>query len=208
MEDVLEVYSRPYDPEYPLLCIDELCKQLLSEKRLLLPAKPGALMKYDYEYVREGSASAFMLSAPLLGQRQVYIGKDARRTAEDFAYCLEFAATEMFPEAEKIVLVMDNLNTHKMASLYATFEAAKAYELSQKFEVHYTPKHGSWLNIAEIEIAALGKTCLARRIESVEMFRKEIQANLNDRNKNPKPVDWRFSVENARCKLKHLYPNI
>lgn len=208
MEDVLEVYGRAYDPERPLLCLDEFCKQLFSETRSPLPGKPGKPMKYDYEYVREGSASAFMLSAPLLGQRQIYIGKDARRTAEDFAYALEFAATEMFPEAKKIVLVMDNLNTHKMASFYSTFEPSKAYELAQKFEIHYTPKHGSWLNIAEIEIAALGKTCFDRRIESIDTFKKEIQANLNDRNKNPKPVSWRFSVENARNKLKSLYPKI
>ncbi len=112
-------------------------------------------MKYDYEYVREGSASAFMLSAPLLGQRQVYVGRQARRTAKDFAHCLDFAATVMFPEAEKIVLVMDNLNTHTTASLYATFEPSKAQALAQKFEIHYTPKHGSWLNIAEIEIRAV-----------------------------------------------------
>ena len=114
----------------------------------------------------------------------------------------------MFPEAEKIVRVMDNLNTHTMASLYTTFEAPKAYELAQKFEIHYTPKHGSWLNVAEIEIAALAKTCLDRRIENVDTFKKEIQANISDRNKNSKPVDWRFSVEDARCKLKKLYPKI
>lgn len=208
MEDVLEVYSRPYDSGRPLLCPDEFCKQLVSETRLPLPLEPAMPMKYDYEYAREGSASAFMLSAPLLGQRQIYIGEQARRTAEDFAHCLDFAATQMFPEAEKIVLVMDNLNTDTMASLYATFEAGKAYQLAQKFEIHYTPKHGSWLNIAEIEIAALAKTCLDRRIESMDIFKREIQANVSERNKDPNPVDWRFSVENARCKLKSLYPKI
>ena len=208
MEDVLEVYSRSYNPQFPLLCMDEFCKQLLSETRLSLLAEPGAPMKYDYEYVREGSASAFMLSAPLLGQRQVYVGTQARRTAKDFAHCLDFAATVMLPEAEKIVLVMDNLNTHTTASLYATFEPSKAHALAQKFEIHYTPKHGSWLNIAEIEIAALAKTCLDRRIENVDTFKRELQANVCERNKSPKPVDWHFSVEEARSKLKSLYPKI
>jgi hypothetical protein len=173
MEDVLEVYSRPLDPEVPVLCVDEFCKQLLSETRAPLPAKPGVSAKYDYEYVREGSASAFMLSAPLLGQREVFIAEQARRTTEDFAHCLDYAATVMFPKAKKIVLVMDNLNTHALASLYATFDPSKAYELAQKFEIHYTPKHGSWLNIAEIEIAAMAKTCLSKRIDK-EIFPKVV----------------------------------
>ena len=206
MEDVLEVYSRPYDPEVPLLCLDEFCKQLLSETREPLQMQPGANAKYDYEYTREGSASAFMLSAPLLGKREVYVGEQARRTTEDFAHCLDFAATVMFPEAKKIVLVIDNLNTHNLASVYSTFEPEKARNLAQRFEIHYTPKHGSWLNIAEIEIAALGKTCLDRRIESVDTFREQIQANVKQRNENPHPVKWRFSIDNARIKLKSLYP--
>lgn len=208
MEDVLEVYSRPFDSEIPLLCVDEFCKQLLSETRAPLPAKPGVNAKYDYEYVREGSASAFILSAPLLGQREVFIGEQARRTTEDFAHCLDYAASVMFPQAQKIVLVMDNLNTHTLASLYATFEPSKAYELAQKFEIHYTPKHGSWLNIAEIEIAALAKTCLSKRIDDIGTFKREIQTNVIERNKSSKPVQWRFSVQKARCKLKSLYPKI
>ena len=206
MEDVLEVYSRPLDPDIALLCVDEFCKQLLSQTRKPLPAKPGECTKYDYEYVREGSASAFMLSAPLLGEREVYIGRQARRTTEDFAHCLDYAASVMFPDTEKIVLVMDNLNTHTPASLYATFEAKKAHKLAQKFEIHYTPKHGSWLNIAEIEIGALSKTCLDRRIDTLDTFKEQIQANVKQRNDDPNPVNWRFSIDNARNKLKSLYP--
>ncbi len=170
MEDVLEVYHRPRDPKRPLVCLDEFCKQLLSETRPSQPAKPGTPMRYDYEYQREGSATGFMLYAPLEGKRKVFITETARRTQIDYALALEHIATNLFPDAEKIVLVEDNLNTHKDASLYLAFEPAKARALAQRFERHHTPKHGSWLNIAESEIAALLKTSISDRVESVEQF--------------------------------------
>lgn len=208
MEDVLDVYARPVDPRRPLLCLDEFCKQLLSEKQKPVPAAPGRVERYDYEYVREGVVSAFMLSAPHLGKREVIVGKDGRRTTEDFAKALEYAATEMFPDSEKIILVMDNLNTHRIASLYSTFEPKKANALAKRFEIHYTPKHGSWLNIAELEISVLARTCINRRISSLEEFRAEIGANVAGRNEEARPTNWQFTSKDARIKLHRLYPQL
>lgn len=208
MEDVLEVYTRPPQESRPLVCLDEFAKQLLSDSRKSIPAKPGHAAKQDYEYVREGSASGFMIALPHLGKRDVFIGEDARRTALDFAACLEHIANVMLPKAEKIVLVMDNLNTHHTASLYEAFSPEKARRLCERFEIHHTPKHGSWLNMAEIEIGMLATSCLAHRIGSTEEFRREVKAYLQSKNATAKPINWQFTNEKARIKLKSLYPEI
>lgn len=214
MEDVLDVYHRPIDPLIPLVCLDEFCKQLVSEVALPIEPKPkigvhpGTLRRQDYEYVREGSASGFMIAVPHLGTREVFIGSDGRRTSLDYAEAIEFLCDVMFPEVAKIVLVQDNLNTHGRASLYKKFEPEKANRLSSKIEWHYTPKHGSWLNIAEIEISILGRTGLAQRIKSLDDFRAIVQANITARNANPSPVHWSFDNEAARIKLRRLYPSI
>ena len=208
MEDVLEVYCREPQPDRPLVCLDEFAKQLLSESRVPIAPAPGLLARQDYEYVREGSASGFMIAMPHLGRRDVFIGPDARRTAKDFAACLDHLAHTLLPDAPKIVLVMDNLNTHSQASLYEAFPPEKARALCERFEIHYTPKHGSWLNMAEIEIGLLARTCLDRRIGSEEEFRKEVKAYLEWKNANSKPISWQFTNEQARIKLKSLYPPV
>lgn len=208
MEDVLEVYTRPPQQSRPLVCLDEFAKQLLSDSRQSITAKPGHVAKQDYEYVREGSVSGFMIALPHLGKRDVFVGSDGRRTAVDFAACMDYIANVMLPGAEKIVLVMDNLNTHSTASLYETFAPEKARELCERFEIHHTPKHGSWLNMAEIEIGMLARSCLDRRIGSPEDFRKEMKAYINSKNAASKPINWQFTNEQARIKLKSLYPAI
>lgn len=208
MEDVLEVYSRAPVEDRPLVCLDEFAKQLLSETRLPVPAIPGHLAREDYEYVREGSVSGFMIAMPHLGKRDVFVGGAGRRTALDFAACLDHLANTLLPDAGKIVLVMDNLNTHKEASLYEAFPPEKARALCERFEMHYTPKHGSWLNMAEIEIGLLGRTCLDRRIGSVEEFIHEVKAYLAYKNAESKAIHWQFTNEKARIKLKSLYPTI
>jgi len=208
MEDVLEVYHRPPDPQRPLVCLDEFAKQLLSETRAPLPAEPGRPARCDYEYVREGSVTGFMLAMPHLGCREVFVSEEGRRTARDFANCLDYLANTVLPEAPRIVLVIDNLNTHRAASLYETFPPEKARELCERFEFHYTPRHGSWLNMAEIEIGLLARTCLERRIGSREEFRSEIQAYLEWKNRDPRPIQWQFTNEQARLKLKSLYPSV
>lgn len=208
MEDVLAVYARPPQHDMPLVCLDEFAKQLLSETRDPVAAIPGHLAREDYEYVREGSVSGFMIAMPHLGKRDVFVGSDGRRTAKDFAACLDHLANKVLPGAAKIVLVMDNLNTHKEASLYEAFPPEKARALCERFEMHYTPKHGSWLNMAEIEIGLLARTCLNRRIGSVGEFESEVSAYLERKNKHSKPINWQFTNENARIKLKSLYPSI
>lgn len=208
MEDVLEVYQRPASEEIPLVCLDEFAKQLLSETRLPVPAAPGRPARQDYEYVREGSITGFMVAMPHAGKRDVFVGGDGRRTAKDFAACLDHVANVLLPDAKKIVLVMDNLNTHTTASLYEAFEPEKARALCERFEIHYTPKHGSWLNIAEIEIGLLARTCLDRRIGSTDQFRSEVTSYLDWKNADPKPITWQFTNEKARVKLKSLYPAI
>lgn len=208
MEDVLAVYARPPQKDIPLVCLDEFAKQLLSETRAPVAAIPGQLARADYEYVREGSVSGFMIAMPHLGKRDVFVGPDGRRTSKDFAACLDYLANTLLPEAAKIILVMDNLNTHKEASLYEAFPPEKARALCERFEMHYTPKHGSWLNMAEIEIGLLSRTCLDHRIGSVGEFETEVTAYLEWKNKNPKPINWQFTNENARIKLKSLYPAI
>ncbi len=208
MEDVLEVYSRAARQDRPLVCLDEFAKQLLSETRDPVPAIPGHLAREDYEYVREGSVSGFMIAMPHLGKRDVFVGGGGRRTSLDFAACLDHLANTLLPDAVKIVWVMDNLNSHKEASLYEAFPPEKARSLCERFEMHYTPKHGSWLNMAEIEIGLLRRTCLDRRIGSVGEFTDEVKAYLACKNAESKPINWQVTNEKARIKLKSLYPAI
>ncbi len=207
MEDVLEVYQRRQDNRRPLVCLDEFAKQLLSETRAPLAPRPGSLAKYDAEYIREGSVTGFMLAMPHLSRRDVFISETNRRTAIDFALCLEHLAG-IFPDAEKIVVVMDNLNTHKEASLYKAFAPEKARALCERFEFHYTPTHGSWLNMAEIEIGLLVRACLGRRIGTPGKLRREVKSYLEEKNQNPIPIKWQFTHKDARTKLHSIYPSI
>jgi hypothetical protein len=204
MEDVLEVYHRPYDAARPLVCLDEASKQLIGEARLPLPPEPGQPVRFDYEYVRNGTANLFMISEPLLGWRSVQVTE--RRTAKDFAEVLRWLAEEIHPDAEKIVLVMDNLNTHKLASLYEAFPPEQARRIAERLEVHHTPKHGSWLNMAEIELSVLAGQCLGRRIGSREDLSREVAAWEDERNERQVGVDWQFTAADARIKLRRLYP--
>ena len=206
MEDVLEVYKRPYDGKRPVVCFDETSKQLVGEVATPAPAAPGQVAHYDYEYVRNGVANIFMIFEPLAGQRDVAVTD--RRTKKDYAECLRQISDEMCPDAEVIVLVQDNLNTHSPASLYEAFEPAEAKRLADRFEVHYTPKHGSWLDMAEIELGILGRQCLSRRIENMDDLRREVNAWEVERDSAATKVDWQFRTENARIKLKKLYPSI
>jgi hypothetical protein len=208
MEDVLEVYQRPTDPLRPLVCLDEFAKQLLSETRISRPAYPGCVAKQDSEYVREGSVTGFMLAMPHLGKRDVFIAQSGRRTSIDFAHSLDHLANHLLPDAQKIVLVMDNLNTHKEASLYKAFTPEKARALCERFEFHYTPTHGSWLNMAEIEIGLLVRACLDRRIESVGRMKSEVAAYLIAKNAEFTPIKWQFTNEDARIKLHSIYPSV
>lgn len=208
MEDVLEVYERPRDGARPLVCLDEFCKQLVEESRTPLAMEPGRPARHDYEYIRRGCASAFVIHAPLEGSCGVYIGTDGRRTAMDYANALEHIAEVMFPAAEKIVLVEDNLNTHGDASLYAAFAPEKARALAERFERHHTPKHGSWLNMAEIEISALTRTGLPERIGSLAEFRERCGKAVVRRNEERCRTVWQFTNHQARTKLRHLYPSI
>ena len=206
MEDVLEVYQRPCDPKRPQVCLDEASKQLVAETRVPVPAAPGRPARADYEYERQGTANLFMVCEPLAGKRHVRVTE--RRTAIDFAETIRLLVDEWYPEAEKIVLVMDNLNTHKAASLYEAFAPAEARRLLEKLEIHHTPKHGSWLNIAEIELSVLGRQCLDRRIASRLELTREAAAWERRRNQEQCAVDWRFTTADARIKLKRLYPSI
>ena len=205
MEDVLEVYRRPYDPNRPVVCLDETRKQLIGEVATPVLASPGQVAHYDYEYVRNGVANIFMISEPLAGQREAEVTD--RRTKKDYALCLRKIADEMYPDAEIIVLVQDNLNTHSPASLYEAFEPAEARRLMKRFEVHYTPKHGSWLDMAEIELGILGRQCLARRIDNVDALRREVATWKTDRNAASTKVNWQFTTADARIKLRRLYPS-
>jgi len=205
MEDVLEVYQRPYDPKFPVICLDETSKQLVAETRVPIPAQPGAPAREDYEYKRNGVANLFMLFEPLAGWRHVEVTD--RRTKVDFAHVIKKLVDELDPVAEKFVLVMDNLNTHKLGSLYEAFEPQEARRLIEKLEIHYTPKHGSWLNMAETELATLAKQCLSRRIATKELLISEVDAWTQPRNDSQDTVDWQFKTEDARTKLKKLYPS-
>jgi len=206
MEDVLEVYTRPYDPRRPQVCVDETSKQLVAETREPIPAAPGHPARVDYEYERHGTANLFMVCEPLAGQRRVKV--TARRTALDFAHLLREISDEYYPHAEEIVLVMDNLNTHTLASLYEAFPPAEARRLAGRFEIHYTPKHGSWLNMAETELSVLAGQCLDRRIPDPDTLTREVAAWEHQRNIATCRVNWRFTTPEARIKLKRLYPSI
>ncbi len=206
MEDVLEVYTRPYDPARPLVCLDETSKQLTFETRTPIPIRPGREARFDYEYERAGVASLFMLFAPLEGWRHVAV-RD-RRTAIDFAHILKDLADTHFPKADRITLVQDNLNTHNPASLYKAFPPDEARRIVERFEWHFTPKHGSWLNIAECELSTLARQCLDRRIPDRNTLANEAKAWETERNTASAKVTWRFSTKDARIKLAHLYPQI
>ena len=204
MEDVLEVYTRPHDPARPLVCLDETSKQLVAETRAPVPMRPGQPARHDYEYERNGTANLFMLFAPLEGWRHVKVTE--RRTAVDYAHVLKDVSDTHFKDAEKIVLVQDNLNTHSPASLYEAFPPAEARRLVERFEWHYTPKHGSWLDMAESELAVLSAQCLNRRIADRQTLEQEVAAWLSRRNAKHAKADWRFTTAAARIKLKRVYP--
>ena len=206
MEDVLAVYTRPHDPDRPLVCLDETSKQLLAETRATIPMKPGRPARCDYEYERNGTANLFMLFAPLEGWRHVEVTD--RHTAVDYAHVLKDLADIHFSAAQTIVLVQDNLNTHSKASLYEAFAPAEARRLVERFEWHYTPKHGSWLNLAESELGVLSSQCLDRRIPDKQTLVEEVAAWEKDRNTNHAKANWHFTTPNARIELKHLYPSI
>jgi hypothetical protein len=202
----LDLYTRPVDPKYPLVCMDEVPKQLLSNIREPIPAQPGQPERIDYEYQRKGTANLFMFFEPFLGQR--YIQVTDTRTRSDWAEAMRVLSDEIHPEAEKIIVVLDNLNTHTPAAFYLVFDPDEARRLVQRFEFHFTPKHGSWLNMAEIELSALSRQCLKQRISDQENLKYEVQAWMNERNSKVVKVDWRFSTADARMKLKYLYPKI
>ncbi len=206
MEDILEVYTRPRDPARPLVCLDEATKQLVKETRTPIPMEPGRPARVDYEYERRGTANLFMIFAPLEGWRHVKVTE--RHAAEDYAKILKELSDVHFPQAEKILLVQDNLNTHCPASLYRTFLPEEARRLVERFEWHFTPKHGSWLDMAETELSVLSSQCLNRRIPEKETLAAEVQAWQEYRNKHNATANWQFRTQDARIKLKRLYPAI
>lgn len=206
MEDVLEVYKRPCDSKRPVVCMDESSKQLLADRRTALPMEPGQPQRYDYEYFRQGVANLFLFFAPLESKRHLKVTERRRRT--DWALAMQELSDVHYPDAEKIVVVMDNLNTHSPSSFYETFSPEEARRLVERFEFHYTPKHGSWLNMAEIEFSALARQSLNRRIPDMQSLDCQVQAWTNHRNQKSTTVNWRFTTEDARIKLARLYPKI
>jgi DDE superfamily endonuclease len=206
MEDVLAVYTRPHDPDRPLVCLDETSKQLIAETRVPIPMKRGRPARVDYEYERNGTANLFMLFAPLEGWRHVEVTD--HRAAVDYAHILKYLADIRFAHAKTIVLIQDNLNIHAKGPLYEAFPPAEARRLAERFEWHYTPKHGSWLDLAESELAVLSSQCLDRRIPDKQTLIDEVAAWEQDRNANHTKSDWHFTTADARIKLKHLYPSI
>lgn len=205
MEDVLDVYHRSYDRQRPVVCMDEASKQLVGEVRQPLPTRPGQIEKYDSEYTRLGTTNIFMAIEPLAGQRRVQVTD--RRTMVDWAHFVRYLLDDVYPEARQIVLVMDNLNTHSIGSLYEAFDAETARSLAARLEIHFTPKHGSWLNMAEIELSILCRQCLDRRIESKQKMAQEIAAWERQRNSAHSTIDWQFTTAKARTKLRRLYPS-
>ena len=205
MEEVLDLYQKPYDPRRPKVNFDESSKQLIKETRVTLPAQPGKLERYDYEYERNGVRNLFMLVEPQAGWRHVAVTD--RHTGLDFAQQMKWLVDERYPEAEVIEVILDNLSTHKAASLYEAFEPAEARRILRKINFHYTPKHGSWLNMAEIELSILQRQCLGRRIPDEESLKREIAAWEQRRNDQKATIDWRFSLDDARTTLKRLYPS-
>jgi hypothetical protein len=206
MEDVLAVYERPYDPARPLVCLDETSRQLLADARPPSPPAPGRPARHDPEYVRGGVVNLFLATEPLRGWRAVLVSD--QRTRLDFARCVQELVDVHYPEAERIVLVLDQLNTHSPASLYAAFPPAEAQRLAAKLEVHHTPKHGSWLNMAELELSALERQCLRRRVADRCVMEREVTAWAERRNAAGSTIDWRFTAADARTKLRRLYPAI
>lgn len=206
MEDVLDLYKQPYDPLYPQVCFDECSKQLVAETRRPLPVEPGQPARYDYEYDRQGVCNLFLFSEPLRGWRDVEVTE--RRTAIDYAQQMKYLVDECYPHAIKIRLVHDQLNTHVPASLYKAFKPSEAKRLLDKLEIHYTPKHGSWLNMAEIELSVLARQCLARRIPDQQSLKNQVAAWESHRNRHYCKIDWRLTTDDARIKLKRLYPSI
>ena len=206
MEDLLEVYTRPYDPKRPQVCMDETPVQLIGETRVPVPARKGQPVRHDYEYVRNGVANIFLACEPLVGQRHVRV--TAHRTAVDWAHFIRELLDCWYPDAERVVLVMDNLNTHTLGSLYQAFPPAEARRLASKLEVHYTPAHGSWLDMAEIELSVLSRQCLDRRIPDRATLDPEVEAWQQRRNASGGKVTWRFTAADARIKLRRLYPSI
>ena len=205
MEGVLEIYHRPQDRANPVVCVDETSKQHIKETRQPLPMAEGMPSRYDYQYARNGVSNLFMIFAPLQGFRHVQVTD--RRTSIDFAHICRDLVDVHFPEAEKITLVCDNLNTHKPASLYKAFQPNEARRIAEKLQFHYTPKHGSWLNMAEIEFSVLSRQCLSRRIPDQETLKREVQAWQDRRNEQSATVKWQFTTNDARIKLKRLYPS-
>jgi len=203
MEDVLEVYKLPYDPMRPVVCLDETNRQLIGETIKPLPVQSGKPKKYDFQYERNGVSNIFMMFEPLAARR--YTAVTDTRTKLDFASCLRDLSDKYYPYAEKILLVMDNLNTHSLSSLYEAFPPVEARRLAERFEIHYTPKHASWLNMAEIEIGVMSRQCLNERIPSKEIMASKVAAWTLGRNTNTLTVNWQFTTSDARVKLKHLY---
>lgn len=206
MEDVLDLYEEPYDSKRPKVCFDETNKQLIQEKRLPLPATSGQAERYDYEYKRNGTRNLFMFCEPQAGWRHIEVTQ--RRTMQDFARQMQWLVDVAYPDADIIRLVLDNLNTHKPASLYETFPPAEARRILKKLEFHYTPKHGSWLNMAEIELSVLSRQCLDRRIEDAAALKQEVAAYEHARNQTQAAINWRFTSQDARGKLQRLYPSL
>lgn len=206
MEDVLDVYALPYNPDVPVVCVDESCKQLVKAVRPALPARPGDIAKEDDEYIRQGVAEIFLAIEPHTGRINVSAGES--RNARDWAEFIQNLLDVKYPSAQKVIFVMDNLNTHTTASLYKRFPPDVARNLAGRMEIHYTPKHGSWLDVAEIGLSVLKSQCLNCRVPDLKTLRKKIKAWVNDRNKNPKPVQWHFTSSDAREKLLSIYPKI
>lgn len=204
MEDILDIYERPYDPQLPVICMDEKPYQCLDDMRDPLPVRPGDTQKVDAEYVRQGTCSIFVFVEPLAGYRYVHVRE--QRTAVDWAEEIRYLLTECYPDKDRVILVMDNLNTHVIGSLYKRFPAEVARSYAKRLEVHYTPKHGSWLNIAEIELNVMTRQCLSRRLGSLEGVSRELASWSVDRNRTIAKVDWQFTTEKARTKLVSLYP--
>jgi len=205
MEDILDLYAEPYDPDYPQVCFDETPYQLLEETRPALPCQPGRPRRFDYEYRRNGTCNLFLFFQPLMGWRHIKITE--RRTKQDFARCMKDLVDVHFPQARRIRVVLDNLNTHTPASLYETFAAAEARRILRKLEFHFTPNHASWLNMAEIELSVLMNQCLDRYIPHFETLQRETEAWETERNRRQATVNWQFSTDKAREKLKRLYPS-
>jgi len=205
MEQVLDLYQQPFNPQEPVVCFDETSKQLIAETRTPLPMQPGEPLRYDSEYERRGTANLFMFFEPLANWRHVEVTD--QRTMADFAICMKALADDFYPQAKVIHVVLDNLNTHKLAALYATFPAEEAHRIVQRLRFHFTPKHGSWLNMAEIELSILSRQALADRIDNKDTLSQEVLAWEEERNNSGATIDWQFTTKDARIKLKRLYPS-